>query len=75
MLHMGLEIKWKMQVFMKLHHQDIMDSIQQQAKEVPVIVKNVRVNCYAIVTILALVMAVLSLIVALVGVSHEHPAR
>ncbi len=33
-------------------------------------VKKVRVNCYAIVTILALVMAVLSLIVALVGVSY-----
>ncbi len=36
----------------------------------PVIVKKVRVNCYAIVTILALVMAVISLIVALAGVSY-----
>ncbi len=29
-----------------------------------------RVNCYAVVAILALVMAILSLIVALVGVSY-----
>ena len=40
-------------------------------EEVPVKVKTkVRVNCYAVVAILALVMAVFSLIVALVGVSY-----
>ena len=51
------------------------------SKEVSLIVKKVRVNCYAIVTILALVMAVLSLTVALVGVTYapieliKQPAR
>ncbi len=40
------------------------------AREVSVTVKRVRVNCYAIITILGLMMAVISLIVALVAISY-----
>ncbi|XP_064406700.1 uncharacterized protein LOC135351584 [Halichondria panicea] len=44
--------------------------LEPATREVSVKVRKVQVNCYAIVTILALVMAILSLIVALVGVSY-----
>ncbi|XP_064406706.1 uncharacterized protein LOC135351587 [Halichondria panicea] len=44
--------------------------LKPATREMSVKVRKVQVNCYAIVTILALVMAILSLIVALVGVGY-----